>query len=91
MKKYLPIGTIIKLNGEEKYFMTIGYCSKLKLKKLLNFDYIVCEYPIGVFDLKKVIPIKHDYIEKIYYMGYNSKQLKKINEINLVVSNLSMR
>lgn len=81
MKKYLPIGTIIKLKNNNRLIMIIGYTTSMKLKKFLKYDYFGCFYPIGVINLQKTIVFQHDDIEKVFFIGYNSKKLKSINII----------
>lgn len=76
MGKKLPIGTIIKLFELDKLFMIVGYCNNMNLKKLNNFDYLVCGYPEGVIGLKRTILVKNAEIEKIIYNGFNNNNDK---------------
>lgn len=86
--KFLPIGTVFKVYNEKVLFMIVGYCSRLKVKKINSYDYICCVYPVGMMGFKKLIPVKHDKIEKIQHMGYNSQKLKNVNSLLKNIKNV---
>lgn len=85
MKKYLPVGSIVKLKNEDQLIMIIGYSFIVKLKQFFGYDYFGCYYPEGVIELEKNILFRHEDIENIFYMGYNSKKIKKINALNNIL------
>ena len=91
MEKLLPIGTVVKLAKVDQLFMIIGYCGRLKLKKTKKHDYFGCPYPVGLIGFEKTILIKHENIEKICHMGYNSEKLKKINTLINAFENIDFR
>lgn len=67
----LPIGTVCILKGAKKKVMIIGY--KKNNKKLIDFNYIGCQFPEGITSKKGQLYFLYDQIGKIYFMGYNEK------------------
>ena len=77
-EKYLPIGTIVMLNGGTKRVMIIGYCPMTEDKKM--FDYSSCTYPEGVISSDKTLAFNHDQIVKIEQMGLEDQEYTEFNE-----------
>lgn len=67
-KKYVPIGTIIGISGNNNKYMIIGFNSKQEDGTLK--DYIICGYPLGVNTNNNVFSINHEEISRIYHIGY---------------------
>lgn len=76
---YLPIGTVCLLRGATKKIMIIGY-SKKNSKISFQYDYIACEYPIGITKEKPRLYFLHKQIDKVFFIGYNDIEQKKLLE-----------
>lgn len=70
MRKYLPIGSIVRLNKGEKKLMIV---SRFPLYKDGNdigyFEYCSCIFPSGV-DGKEFIFFNKEDIAEVYFEGY---------------------
>lgn len=78
-KKYLPIGTIVKLKGVDKLALVAGYFPQGESRKGYVWDYSAFPYPEGMIENDKVIQFDNDSIEKIIVMGYqDEKQMQFI-------------
>ena len=73
-KKYLPLGTIVMLNGGKHRVMITGFCCMEEGNKDKVYDYIGCLYPEGYISYDKSILFDHDQIDKIYYMGLSDDE-----------------
>lgn len=91
-EKFLPIGTVVLLKGGQRKIMITSYCpvpkgdiydkkEKIELDKDKVFDYGGCFYPEGIINSNRVFIFNHDQIEKVFYMGYESEESNKFNEI----------
>lgn len=70
-KKFLPIGTVVKLKGGTKRLMIIGFCIEpVENEKKQRFDYAGCLYPEGVIDSAQFPLFNHDQIEKVYNIPF---------------------
>ena len=82
--KYLPIGTVVLLNGAQKKIMITGFCVKGD-DQSKTFDYCGCMYPEGVLASDKNLLFNHEQIESVYYMGYMTDEEKtfktKLNDL----------
>ena len=90
-EKYLPIGTIVEVKEGTVPLMITGYCMKPQSKVTATngetieeskvFDYSACTFPVGITNTNFNLVFNHENIEKILYMGYESDDYKKYNEI----------
>ncbi len=71
MKKLLPIGTVLLLNGGTKSIMITGYYTKNQNNKV--YDYNGCIFPEGYMENLFCL-FNHDDIKEIYYMGLDNKE-----------------
>ena len=78
--KYLPIGTVVLLNGGTKKVMITGFCSVTQEEKDKVYDYTGCIYPEGYLDYDEICLFDHNQIEKVYHMGYIDEECKDFNE-----------
>ncbi len=76
-EKYLPIGTVVTLNGGTKRVMIIGYCPMTGENKV--FDYSACTYPEGIVTVDKTLAFNHDQISKIDFMGLEDNEYTEFN------------
>lgn len=79
-EKYLPIGSVVKLNKTKKKLMVIGYLVKNEGK---IYDYIACLFPEGILSLKDVLLFNHEDIKEIYYLGHRTEKYEELNKAML--------
>ena len=77
-EKYLPVGTVVTLNGGTKPIMIIGYFPMNEEKTV--FDYNACLYPEGVIYPDRSLAFNHGDIKEIHYIGYENEETKKFND-----------
>ena len=80
MEKYLPLGTVVLLKNAKKKIMIIGYAVRKKGQNNKIYDYLGCLYPEGAISNDVNLVFNHELIDKIYYMGYNNEESKKVQE-----------
>lgn len=83
-EKFLPIGTVVKLNGGDKKAMILSYLifptGAQEIKDM--YDYGGCAFPEGVLDSKTAIGFNHSDIAEIVHMGLeDDEDYKKLNDI----------
>ena len=76
-EKYLPLGTVVLLNGGTKRLMITGYCMKIKEKPGVVYDYSGCLYPEGTIKSDITSVFNHNQIQRIDYMGYTDPESKE--------------
>ena len=74
-EKYLPIGTIVLLNGATKELMIIGYCG-VDVEKNELYDYTACVYPEGYVGSNINLLFNHNQIDKVINKGFMSDKCK---------------
>lgn len=85
-EKYLPIGTICTIKGQQKKVMITGYYSVEYVGNLKFKDYSGCLYPEGLLLPNSNVSFNHSEIESIDYMGYENEEFTKFKQL---ISNLS--
>lgn len=84
-EKFLPIGTVVMLNGGAKRVMITGFCTIASDDNSKMYDYCGCLYPEGVVSSDKTLLFNHEQIAKVFALGYSDdeeKQFKvKLKEI----------
>ena len=76
-EKYLPIGTVVLLEGATKKIMIMGYCPMGADNKV--FDYSACTYPEGLISSDKTLAFNHSQIKQIIFMGLESDEQKNFS------------
>ncbi len=79
-EKYLPLGTIVMLNGGKKRVMITGYCCKTKTSEQI-YDYTGCLYPEGYISSDKMLVFNHQDIEKIDSFGYIDEEFNNFKNL----------
>ena len=79
-EKYLPVGSVVLLNGGTKRLMITGFCVVPNDDKSKVFDYSGCLYPEGVISSNQVALFNHDQIKTIYAIGYSDDEEKQFKE-----------
>lgn len=79
-EKYLPIGTVVKLNDADSELMIVGMAAYDEDNLNEVYDYMGCVYPEGVTEVGEVELFNHDQIDKILYMGYVTEASRQVSE-----------
>lgn len=86
--KFLPIGSIVLLNGGIKKLMITGFTSISKEKPNETYDYCGCLYPEGVLTSDSTFLFNHDQIKEIVFKGYTDKEEEVFKEkLNMLINN----
>ena len=75
-KKFLPIDTLVMLNGGDKRVMITGFCTIAIDDNAKMYDYCGCLDPEGVVSSDKNLLFNHNQIAKIYALGYSDDEEK---------------
>lgn len=90
-EKYLPLGSIVLLDGGKKELMITGYCMETPEKPGKTFDYCGCIHPEGVIRSDVICVFDHSQIKEILFIGYNNEKssnfIKKLQERTKVQKN----
>lgn len=73
MRKYLPIGTIVKLKNVDKLTMIAGYFPRGEAQNGHVWDYAAFPYPEGMIDNEKIVQLDNEAIERVIVMGYQDE------------------
>ncbi len=78
-EKYLPIGTVVMLNGGTKRVMITGFCAMDASENAEPevYDYSGCMYPEGFLSSDQVCLFNHDQIETVYHLGLQDDEEEK--------------
>lgn len=89
-EKYLPIGSVVLLQGATKRVMITGFASTSPDTGERIFDYSGCVFPEGFYDYNQVCVFDHSQIQSISFIGLEDEEEKnfqivlnkKIAELN---------
>lgn len=85
-KRYLPIGSVIKLKNNNKSIMITGYYSVEYANDLEIYDYSGCAYPEGVMIKSSYCSFNQSDIKEVLFEGYKTDEYKTLtnglNEID---------
>ena len=81
--KYLPIGTVCTLKGNNKKIMIVGFFSIEYNGNIKMYDYQGCPYPEGLLLKSGLVSFNHDDVEKIDFLGYKDLLHDNFNKILL--------
>jgi hypothetical protein len=73
MEKYLPLGSIVLLEGGEKRIMIYGRRQKA-LADAAVWDYIACLYPEGNLNDEHTYLFNHEQIERVFFIGFQENE-----------------
>lgn len=68
MEKYLPIGTVVLLQGGEKTIMIYGR-QQANTDTEEVYDYVACLYPEGNIDAEYTYLFNHSQISEVLHLG----------------------
>ena len=75
-EKYLPIGSVVLLEGATKKVMITGFASMSPDTGEKLFDYSGCIFPEGFFNYNEVCVFDHSQIDKVFYRGFEDDEQK---------------
>jgi hypothetical protein len=78
-EKYLPIGSIVTVNGLNKKMMIIGYYSLEYQNSVTMYDYVGCAYPEGLLVKNNMFSFNHTDITKVEFVGFSDESYTKLN------------
>lgn len=88
-KRYLPIGSVIKLKNNNKMIMITGYYSVEYENDLEIYDYSGCAYPEGVMIKSSYCSFNQSDIKEVLFEGYKTKEYTKLtNGLNEIDSEI---
>lgn len=79
-KKFLPIGSIVMLEGGQMPVMIIGYTVVARDGSNRIYDYNATFYPMGTIDNSVVTPFNHKQIKEVIFYGYEDDLSKEYRE-----------
>ena len=90
-KRFLPIGSVVMLNGGKKEVMITSYCifptgneikngQRVQAEKKM-YEYGGCIYPEGILDSNVSCAFNHNQIAEILYVGYQTDEQNKLSQI----------
>lgn len=69
MADYLPLGTVVKLYDDDKLLMIYGRAQVIPEKGCV-YDYIACEYPVGLLNSQEGYMFNSNAIQSVFYIGF---------------------
>ena len=90
-ERFLPIGTVVMLNGGKKEVMITSYCifptnveikngEKVKAERKM-YEYGGCIYPEGILDSNVACAFNHDQIAEVLHIGYETEKQSQLSQI----------
>ena len=88
-EKFLPIGTVVMLNGGTKRIMITGFCSMDAEDQSQMYDYAGCMYPEGFLSSDQTALFNHSQIVQVYHMGLVDEEEKEFKKnLNTLVAQM---
>ena len=79
-EKFLPIGTVVMLEGGKKRVMITGFLTSSNNDKNIVYDYSGCLYPEGILSSEQTLVFNHDKIKEVHFIGFMDNEEKKFKE-----------
>ncbi len=73
MKKLLPIGSVVLLEGANKRLMICGRL-QTDVATGITYDYSGCFYPEGMINSKEMYMFNNENIKKIFFVGLQDEE-----------------
>lgn len=70
--KFLPIGTVVILEGATKKVMIVGYKPTSDTGDV--YDYIGCLYPEGIVTTDQHLVFNYEQIKRVFHKGYSDDE-----------------
>ncbi len=91
VSEFLPIGSVVLLNGGTKKVMVTGFCSIPNNNNHKLYDYCGCVYPEGIINSNEVCLFNNDQIASVCFKGYQDEDEAKFQkELKNVVSKIKL-
>lgn len=84
MEDFLPVGSVIKIKGEEGLYIILDYggFEKVEKNKYKEIDYHCWKYPLGMSEFEEFYKtISFSDIEEVVFEGYNGENRKEMLRI----------
>jgi len=79
-ERFLPIGTVVLLQGASKKVMITGFASVSPDTGEKVFDYSGCIYPEGFYSYNEVCVFDHSQIQEVFHKGLENEEEKNFKE-----------
>lgn len=73
-EKYLPIGSVVLLDGGTRKAMITGFCTMTPDTPDKVYDYCGCVYPEGVIRSDQTCVFDHNQIKEVFFYGYENEE-----------------
>jgi len=80
-EKFLPIGTICEIKGNDKKVMIVGYLKTTFNNSLKTYDYIGVIYPEGMLAPNRICQFDVSDIINVLYRGLENEEYKKFKSL----------
>ena len=80
-QKFLPIGTVCKINKSNKKVMIIGYCVNEFNGDLIVKDYCGCVYPEGILLPNQLVLFNHEEIQSVNFVGFKTDEYIRLDNL----------
>lgn len=74
-KEFLPIGSVVMLEGGTKPLMITGYRMKASVDDEQVYDYVACVFPEGFMEQVYSL-FNNEQIHKVMFVGYEDEEFK---------------
>ena len=78
-EKFLPVGTVVMLEGGSKRIMINGFCAIDPAQPKVMFDYSGVLFPEGALSSDQALLFNHNQIKEIIHMGLEDEESRKFN------------
>lgn len=78
-EKFLPVGTVIMLEGGTKRIMVNGFCAIDPENPKEMYDYSGVLFPEGALSSDQALLFNHNQIKEISHMGLEDDESRKFN------------
>lgn len=79
--RFVPLGTICSVNGNNKKVMIVGYLYNDFKNGLKTYDYLGIPFPEGFMLPNRLITFNKSDIINIEFMGYQDEEYEKFNNL----------
>ena len=80
--KYLPVGSVVLLEGGQKRIMIIGRGERQRDTEK-TWDYLACPYPEGFLGEDYAYLFDHEQINRVYFIGFQDGEELAFSELLL--------
>jgi hypothetical protein len=73
-EKYLPIGSVVLLQGGNRRLLVYGVQQRESIEADVVWDYLGCPFPEGHIDSKLTFLFNHEQIERVFFLGLQDEE-----------------